>query len=85
MCLKCIRVPWPRNRRRTTDLVPFAKRINDLAVRRTLVLIQGQAPFSNLVRGTHFDDTGFIVFKCGRCGREFQLNTDIYHGWYTWK
>jgi hypothetical protein len=85
VCLKCLRfvprvsIGTPYDFRRRVD------RIKSFVNRGVLNIVQSSSPLEEIPRDGPLQDNYFYAFQCARCGREFQLLVDIYHGRGSWK
>ena len=86
MCLKCLRYVLPRPIVRTpADFYGAAEELNSCVSRGVLQLVQSSSPLEQIRRDVPLHDHYFYVFWCAKCGREFQFNVDLYHGYGVWE
>jgi hypothetical protein len=86
MCLQCFRfVPRATTIKTPLELYEFVGRIAPLVSRGVLKLAQSNSPLEEIRPGEPLRDHYFNVLQCARCGREYQLNVDTYHGRGLWR
>jgi hypothetical protein len=84
MCLNCIRFVCRREISRPSELYEVVENIRPFVEAGRLKFIQGSPPLNQISREGPLLDGYFLVFRCARCLREFQLNVDAYHGRGGW-
>ena len=85
MCLRCVRFVWPKRFRTEAELYALVERVRSFVSNGILKVVQASSPIEKIREGFPSGDTCVLVFQCAKCGREFQLIADMYHGWGRWR
>lgn len=66
------------------DYQEIACQLIEVVEQGTFELIHAGCPLQDLFASTWPSDMIRHVFKCARCGREYELSADTYHGNASW-
>ena len=85
MCLKCVRFVGRRRIRFPSDPWRSVERIRPFVSSGVLKIVQANSPIEEIGQTKPLKDVYVLAFQCSRCGREFQIIADMYHGRGYWE